>query len=405
MGNLFEQKYPNNIRQISGLNNIPYQDDVVIECDTTAGAVSINLLDIPTSNGAGIWSTQYKLYIVDKSNNAGVNNITVNAPVGCKINGGASFLINSNGASLLVRVASNTNYVGQYSVIAGGTGNGHIIADEGVNLPQQPILDFQGVNVTVTNGSGRTIVTVGGGGGATIWNDVLHLENYIPNGFTELFKPQYTIEGNKITFRGLLYVPLSLAGVPQDVANGNSYLLLPSAVTDETRMSVVTNANTNNGTPQGRFCTPDVVTKANLPPIARPLQGDILFSNVNAYRRYSNGSTVANYRTVLDIRICGNNTVYTNGANQGIGSIIIFPPYATEYDGSGNPPIGNDPLALLISRVTTGVQANGYVDSTDDFPFAIPAGLAKNDFSVNAHDIRSLGGFIINLQGLSGYLN
>lgn len=162
MGNLFEQKYPNNIRQISGLNNIPFQDDVVLEVDTTLGAASINLLDIPVNGGFGYWSTQYKLYIVDKSNNAGVNNITVNAPVGSKINGGASFTISSNGASLLVRVASNNNYVGQYSVIAGGTGNGHIIADEGVNLPQQPILDFVGKGISSYNVIGKTVVSVDG---------------------------------------------------------------------------------------------------------------------------------------------------------------------------------------------------------------------------------------------------
>jgi len=405
MGNLFEQKYPNNIRQISGLNNIPFQDDVVLEVDTTLGAASINLLDIPVNGGFGYWSTQYKLYIVDKSNNAGVNNITVNAPVGSKINGGASFTISSNGASLIVRVASNLNYVGTYSVIAGGTGNGHIIADEGVNLPQQPILDFQGTGVAVTNGVGKTIVTIGGGGTATVWNDIMNLENYVANPVTDLFKPQYTIEGNKITFRGLLYVPLDLLGVPQNVTNVNSYLALPSAVTDETRMSFVTNANTNNGTQQARWFTPDIVNKPNLPPLATPQQGDILFSNVLATRRYSNGSRVANYRTYVELRICGINTIYLNGANLGVGSIFAIAPFGTEYDGSGNPPLGNDPLALLISRATFGNPASGYIDSTDDFPFTIPTGLGNNDFNVNAHDIRSLGGFIINLNGLSGYLN
>ncbi len=164
MGNLFEQKYPNNIRTISGLINVPFQDDSVLECNTTLGAVAIQLLDIPTN-----FSTQYKLYIVDKNNNASVNNITVTAPVGYLINGASSFVINSNGASLLVRVASKTNYVGQYSVIGGGSGvAGHIIADESVNLPQQPILDFIGANVTVTNGVGRTIVTISGSGASII---------------------------------------------------------------------------------------------------------------------------------------------------------------------------------------------------------------------------------------------
>lgn len=141
MGNLFEQKYPNNIRQISGLNNIPFQDDVVLECDSSAGAVSINLLDIPVSSGVGYWSTQYKLYIVDKSNTAGTNNITVNAPVGTKINGAASFIISSNGASLLVRVASNNNYVGQYSSGLGGGITALTVTDTPtINLTLNPIV-------------------------------------------------------------------------------------------------------------------------------------------------------------------------------------------------------------------------------------------------------------------------
>lgn len=161
MGNLFEQKYPNNIRTVSGLVNVPFQDDSILECNTTLGAVAIQLLDIPTN-----FSTQYKLYIVDKNNNASVNNITVTAPVGYLINGASSFVINSNNASLLVRVSSPTNYVGQYSAISGVAG--HIIADESVNLPQQPILDFIGSNVTVTNGVGRTIVTISGSGASII---------------------------------------------------------------------------------------------------------------------------------------------------------------------------------------------------------------------------------------------
>lgn len=40
---------------------------------------------------------------------------------------------------------------------------GHVIADEGVNLPQQPILDFVGPGATVTNGpGGKTTVTIPG---------------------------------------------------------------------------------------------------------------------------------------------------------------------------------------------------------------------------------------------------
>jgi hypothetical protein len=113
---LFQQPYPNNIRTIIGLINVPFQDDSVLECDTALAAVGVQLLTIP----ANFWSTQYKLYIVDKSNNASVNNITITPPLGYKINGLASLVINTNGGSLLVRVTSNTDYVAQSSSSSGG---------------------------------------------------------------------------------------------------------------------------------------------------------------------------------------------------------------------------------------------------------------------------------------------
>lgn len=41
------------------------------------------------------------------------------------------------------------------------------VEDEGIALPQQTILDFQGAGVTVTDGGTKTIVTIPGGGGVT----------------------------------------------------------------------------------------------------------------------------------------------------------------------------------------------------------------------------------------------
>lgn len=111
MAELFEQKYQNNIRTINGLVNAVYQDDVTINCDTTLAPVGVQLLGIPANK----WSTQYKLYICDSGNNASVNNITITAPIGFLINGASSVVINVNGGSYVIRVASNTNYVGQYS--------------------------------------------------------------------------------------------------------------------------------------------------------------------------------------------------------------------------------------------------------------------------------------------------
>ncbi len=144
---LFEQKYPNTIRTIIGLLNVPFQDDVVLECDTALSPVAIQLQTIP----ANYWSTQYKLYIIDKSNNASVNNITITAPLGYKINGATSVTISANGGSYLVRVISNTDYVGQYSTTASVGVAGHIIQDEAISLPQQPKLNFIGAGVTASD--------------------------------------------------------------------------------------------------------------------------------------------------------------------------------------------------------------------------------------------------------------
>jgi len=412
MGNLFEQKYPNNIRQISGLNNIPFQDDVILECDSSAGAVSINLLDIPVTNNIGYWSTQYKLYIVDKSNNAGTNNITVNAPVGSKINGGASFTISSNGASLLVRVASNNNYVGQYSVIAGGTGNGHIIADEGVNLPQQPILDFQGTGVTVTDGVGKTIVTIGGGVAPTVWNDIQNLDyyDYVAAKASGIL-PQYTIEGNKISLRGLLYIPLDGFSTPNYITNANSYRDVGNAVLDTSGLNIMEMVNANGNTLYGRqglFLTGDTATKKNLPLLATPVARDINFTNLIATRRFVGGfgNPVVLYRSLVTLRICSLVTTASSSLGLGVGSLAIFSPFNEEFGGYNNSPLfANDPLAFLISKATAGQPANDYISANDDAPFTIPASVNVNPFTVNAHDIKSLGGFFINLEGLTGYLN
>ena len=176
MGQLFEQKYTNNIRTISGLINVIRQDDVVLLCDTSLGAVNIDLLGIP----ANYWSTQYKLYIIDKSNNAGTNNITINAglttdpttglPIPQKVNGSGSVIINSNGGSYLIRVANNNNYVGQYSVTGSGVTGYSVIEDEGVALPPRTTINFVGSNVTASDVAGKTVVTIGGVGLTSLTN-------------------------------------------------------------------------------------------------------------------------------------------------------------------------------------------------------------------------------------------
>jgi len=150
--------YPNTIRAVAG-SVILFKNDVVLLCDTLLAPVTIDLLEIP----ANYWSTQYKLYVVDKSNNASVNNITINAPLGFKINGASSDTININGGNYLIRISSNTDYLGLYS--GSGGVSGHIIQDEGVSLPQQPKLNFTGSGVVASDDAlnNRTDVFVSGG--------------------------------------------------------------------------------------------------------------------------------------------------------------------------------------------------------------------------------------------------
>ena len=107
--------YKNPQRTIIGLLNPVSNADTIILCDTSVGAVSLQLLEIPNDQ----WNTTYKLYVVDKSNNASVNNITIVAPVGFTINNLSTLVISTNGGGVLIRVASNTGYLGSLNFSTG----------------------------------------------------------------------------------------------------------------------------------------------------------------------------------------------------------------------------------------------------------------------------------------------
>lgn len=100
------QLYPNPSRLVTGTPTI-YDDDVVLLCDTSLGTVTINLLTIPKN----YWSTTWKLYIVDASNNAANANITINAGLGQTINAQSSVVIDKNGGSAIVRISSSSTFV------------------------------------------------------------------------------------------------------------------------------------------------------------------------------------------------------------------------------------------------------------------------------------------------------
>lgn len=154
MPTLFETKYPNNSRVVSGVVTI-YRDDVVLLCDTSVAPVTINLFDIPDN----YWSTQWKLYIIDNSNNASVNNITINAGVGQLINTQASLVLNTNGSGALIRIVSNTNFLASF--MSGSSSGGYnLIKDEGIALPQRTTMDFLGEFVKSLDDGSETEIYV-----------------------------------------------------------------------------------------------------------------------------------------------------------------------------------------------------------------------------------------------------
>ena len=113
METLNSTKYPNNSRIVIG-TSIVFDDDSILLCNTSLGAVTINLSTIPSN----YWNTTYKLYIKDNNNNASVNNITIVAGVGQTINGASTLVLNINGQNALVRINSNSTYLGTLNYVA-----------------------------------------------------------------------------------------------------------------------------------------------------------------------------------------------------------------------------------------------------------------------------------------------
>lgn len=291
---------------------------------------------------------------------------------------------------------------GESSAVTVKDANGNVVTD----CTEIRFTDSEAVVTDLGNG----IAEVKFVPATTVWNDIENLANYADNPTTATFRPQYTIEGNKISFRGMLYIPLEVGGSPVNVSNSNSYKLAYGVTLDESRTSIVQNANSVGGVRQGRFLTSDVVSLPNFPAEATPTTRDITFSNVDAYRRYAPSSSSENrvtvYRSIVTLKIGCSSTIWVDPANDpGAGCLFIFSPYQDEYEGGGASPLGNDPLALLISKATSETLGADYVTATDDNPFTIGATDQDNPFDIDAHNINNLGGFIINLEGLSGYLN
>jgi hypothetical protein len=164
---MFSTTYQNNQRIVSG--NVPvFNDDVVLLCNTSTAAVTINLSEI----SANYWNTTWKLYVNDNSNNAATNNITINAGSGQTINGLSSLTINTNGGQALIRVSSNSSFIAELS---SGGGSSLTVKDEGTTIATGVnIMNFIGAAVSVTTpSSGQANVTINANGYQILSNAAL----------------------------------------------------------------------------------------------------------------------------------------------------------------------------------------------------------------------------------------
>jgi hypothetical protein len=153
---LFSTTYKNPSRVVSGTPQL-FADDVVLLCNTSSSAVTINLLEIP----ADYWNTTWKLYVVDNSSNAGTNNITINAPSGYTINNQASVVINQNDGECVVRISSNTSFLAEFNYQTNSSALD--VLNEGVSIsPTTTSMNFVGALVNATAVGNAVTVTING---------------------------------------------------------------------------------------------------------------------------------------------------------------------------------------------------------------------------------------------------
>tara|TARA_R110000868_G_scaffold181220_7_gene422074 strand:- start:1521 stop:3368 length:1848 start_codon:yes stop_codon:yes gene_type:complete len=134
---MFSTKYPNTIRTVSGSTPVFNTDSILaIDTSTIAGVINLGII------AQGFWNTTWKLYIYDSSNNASVNNITINAGAGQTINGSSSVTISTNGGGYLIRVLSNTQFIGTasggssaISLTTTGTNGASTLIGNTLNIP------------------------------------------------------------------------------------------------------------------------------------------------------------------------------------------------------------------------------------------------------------------------------
>lgn len=187
--------FPNISRTVTG-TAILFPNDSVLLCDTSIAVVNMTLLEIP----AGYWQTTWKLYVLDNSNNAATNNITINAPSGFLINGAASVVINVNGGACVLTISSNTTFLGEFNFSSVGGSPLEILSNSVSVTPAATSIDFSSAFSVSAIGTAVSVGVTDSG-----WLD---LEGFA---FLSTFdrRPQFRVVGKQVYFRGTLIVPLT----------------------------------------------------------------------------------------------------------------------------------------------------------------------------------------------------
>jgi hypothetical protein len=211
---MFANKYPNTSRTVSGATAV-YNTDSILEVNTTSVAATINLGAI----AQGYWNTTWKLYVVDKSNNASVNNITINAGAGQTINGASSLVISTNGAGCLIRILNNTAFI--VTLTAGGGGGG--VSSVGAT---SPITSSGGANPNISTSMNTNKLIGRGTVGVGVMEEItlgtnLSLSGNTLNAASSL---AYLYSVLRMTNPSIVYLPINgtLTTTPRSVLNGTA---------------------------------------------------------------------------------------------------------------------------------------------------------------------------------------
>lgn len=364
MSTLYPNKYTNTARTIAGSASIN-ADDMVLFCDTSLGAVSFTLLGIPSNK----WNTIWKLYVIDISNNAGTNNITINAPSGYTVNNAASIVINTNGASCVISVASNTAYLGAFN-FTGTAGNLLAIQSNGTLVTSSAsLLNFSDL-FTLSNVGGAVAITVQDTG----WVNLEGFDYY--TGSMASQKPQIRRIGKQLMFRGVVYVPLV------DPTNSPNVQDLSSA----TAYNGIGESLTYSGlTPAGCIIGDDGEITFNRNNSVIPIS--VLPSVTQLDNAYSTGWIFATRQIdLISVSTRNYGTSFTTPLSVSITAakkLVVSTLYDLEVSGtSTNGFIGSNPLRLLSSRVGVDQYLPNYINNDVRFSY----GDIGIDFVITAGD-------------------